>query len=47
MWLQCKRAFGDRLHTVLVPEEMKDVGDMAEKVAAPSRAFAALVDEAR
>lgn len=47
MWRQCKAAFGDRLRTVLVPEEMKDVGDMAEKAAAPARMFARLVDEAR
>jgi DNA primase len=46
MWRECKAAFGDRLRTVLVPEEMKDVGDLAEKVAAPAQAFARLVDEA-
>ena len=47
MWRECKAAFGDRLRTVLVPEEMKDVGDLAEKAAAPARVFARLVDEAR
>jgi hypothetical protein len=44
MWKDCKEAFGDRLRTVLVPEDMKDVGDLAEK--APARLFARLVDEA-
>jgi DNA primase len=43
MWRDCKEAFGERLHTVLVPEEMKDVGDLAEKAAAPAQAFASLV----
>jgi DNA primase len=47
MWRQCKRAFGDQLRMVLVPEGMKDVGDLAENMPAPSRAFAVLVDEAR
>jgi len=47
MWRECKAAFGDRLRTVLVPEEMKDVGDLAEKAVAPARVFARLVDEAR
>ena len=46
LWRQCKAAFGDRLRTVLVPEEMKDVGDLAERAAAPARVFARLVDEA-
>jgi DNA primase len=47
MWRECRAAFGERLHTVLVPEEMKDVGDLAEKAPAPARAFARMVDEAR
>jgi DNA primase len=47
MWRECKAAFGDRLRTVLVPEEMKDVGDLAERAAAPRRVFARLVDEAK
>jgi len=47
MWLECKAAFGDRLRTVLVPEEMKDVGDLAEKLESPARIFARLVNEAR
>jgi DNA primase len=47
MWRECWTALGDRLRTVLVPEGRKDVGDLAENVATPSRAFAALVDEAR
>ncbi len=47
MWRECKAAFGDRLRTVLVPEEMKDVGDLAERAAAPARVFAQLVDGAR
>ena len=47
MWRECKAAFGDRLCTVLVPEEMKDAGDLAEKAAAPSRVFARLVGEAK
>jgi len=47
MWRECRAAFGDRLRTVLVPEELKDVGDLAQKVAAPARVFARLVDEAR
>jgi DNA primase len=46
-WRDCKAAFGDRLRTALVPEGMEDVGDLAEKAAAPARAFARLVDEAR
>lgn len=40
-------AFSGRLRTVLVLEEMKDVEDLAERVAAPARVFARLVDEAR
>jgi DNA primase len=47
MWRECRTALGDRLRTVLVPEGRKDVGDLAESVPAPSRAFAVLVDEAR
>ncbi len=47
MWRECKVAFGNRLRTVLVPEELKDIGDLAEKVAAPVRVFAQLVGEAR
>jgi len=46
MWRECRATFSDRLRTVLVPEEMKDVGDLAEKAAAPARVFARLVDEA-
>jgi hypothetical protein len=33
--------------TVLVPEGMKDVGDLAQQVAAPARVFGKLVDAAR
>ena len=47
MWRDCKDAFGERLRTVLVPEEMKDVGDVAERAATPAQAFARLVDEAK
>ena len=47
MWRECRTALGGRLRTVLVPEGRKDVGDLAENVPAQSRAFAALVDEAR
>jgi DNA primase len=47
MWRECRELFGDRLHTVLVPEGMKDVGDLAEIVAAPARTFARLVGEAK
>jgi DNA primase len=47
MWRECRTALGDRIRTVLVPEGRKDVGDLAESAPAPSRAFAALVDEAR
>ena len=43
MWRECKAAFGDRLRTVLVPEAMKDVGDLAGKATAPARVFARLV----
>lgn len=46
MWKDCREAFGDRLRTVLVPEGMKDVGDLAEKAPAPARLFAQLVDGA-
>ena len=46
MWRECKAAFGDRLRTVLVPEGMKDVGDLAEKASAPAQLFARLVGEA-
>jgi DNA primase len=47
MWRDCRVAFGERLRTALVPEEMKDVGDLAEKAASPAQTFARLVDEAR
>jgi DNA primase len=47
MWRECKELFGDRLRTVLVPDGMKDVGDLAEIVIAPARTFARLVDKAR
>ena len=47
MWRECRTAFGDRLRTVLVPEGMKNVGDLAEKRTAPARVFGRLVDEAR
>jgi len=46
MWRECKEAFGERLRTVLVPEAMKDVGDLAEKAVSPAQTFAQLVDEA-
>jgi hypothetical protein len=46
MWRECKRVFGDRLRTVLVPEEMKDVGDLVEKAPAPAQIFARLVGQA-
>jgi DNA primase len=46
MWRECRELFGDRLRTVLVPEGMKDIGDLAEKAVAPARLFARLVDEA-
>jgi DNA primase len=47
MWRDCKESFGEHLRTVLVPEEMKDLGDLAEKAAAPAQLFAELVDAAR
>ncbi|MCG2766949.1 MAG: hypothetical protein ABIK79_09555 [Chloroflexota bacterium] len=47
MWRDCRAAFGERLRTVLVPEEVKDVGDMVERTASPAQTFARLVDEAR
>jgi DNA primase len=47
MWKACKEVFGDRLATVLVPEGLKDVGDVAEKKGAPARFFRRLVDEAQ
>lgn len=47
MWRECKAAFGERLRTVLVPGGTKDVGDLAEKAAAPAQTFARLVDEAK
>ena len=47
MWRDCTEAFGERLRTVLVPEGMKDVGDLAEKVASPAQMFARLADEVR
>jgi hypothetical protein len=47
MWRDCKESFGERLRTVLVPEKMKDVGDLAEKVASPKQVFARLMDKAR
>jgi DNA primase len=47
MWRECKELFGDRLRTVLVPEGMKDVGDLAHKATAPASAFVRLVDEVR
>jgi len=47
MWRECRAAFGDRLRTVLMPEGMKDVGDLAEKAATPAQVFGRLVDEAR
>lgn len=46
MWRDCRAAFGERLRTVLVPEKMKDVGDLVEKAAAPVHIFARLVSEA-
>ncbi len=46
MWRTCKEAFGDRMRTVLVPEGMEDVGDLAEEAPAPGRVFGRLVDEA-
>ena len=47
MWRECKEAFGERLHTVLVPEEIKNIGDLAEKAASPTQTFARLVNKAR
>jgi len=47
MWRECRAAFGDRLRTVLVPEGMKDVRDLAQQAAAPAQVFSRLVDEAR
>jgi DNA primase len=47
MWRECKELFGDRLRTVLVPEGVKDVGDLAEKAMAPANLFTQLVDKAR
>lgn len=46
MWHECKEAFGERLRTVLVPEVMKDAGDLAEKAVSPTQASAQLVSEA-
>ena len=46
MWRECKAVFGDRLCTVLVPEGMKDVGDLAQRATTPVRVFGWLVDEA-
>jgi DNA primase len=46
MWRECRELFGDRLRTVLVPEGMKDVGDLAERVVAPVQVFGQLVDKA-
>jgi DNA primase len=37
MWRECKKAFGERLRTVLVLEGMKDVGDLAGKAACQLR----------
>jgi len=47
MWRDCKEAFGERLRTVLVPQAMKDAGDLAEKAVSPAQTFAQLVGEAR
>jgi DNA primase len=47
MWRECKEAFSESLRTVLVPEEMKDVGDLAEKIATPAEAFAQVLGEVR
>jgi len=47
MWRKCRAAFGDRLRTVLVPDGMKDVGDLAQQATAPAQVFGRLVDEAR
>ena len=47
MWRECRAAFGDRLHTVLVLEGMKDVGDLAQRAATPAQVFGRLVDAAR
>jgi DNA primase len=47
MWQDCRAAFGEGLCTVLVPEGMKDVGDLAEEAAAPAQVFARLVQGAR
>jgi DNA primase len=46
LWKECKEAFGDRMKTVLVPEGMSDVGDLAQRAAGPARVFAELVDKA-
>ena len=46
MWRECRVAFGDQLRTILVPEGIKDVGELAEKAAAPARVFARLVEKA-
>jgi DNA primase len=46
MWKACKEAFGDRLYTVLVPEDMGDVGDLAMQAAGPRRVFQDMVDTA-
>lgn len=46
MWKECKEAFGDSLRTVLVPEGMGDVGDLAQRAAQPRKVFAQCVDAA-
>jgi len=43
---ECKEALGDRVLTVLVPEGMSDVGDLAMRAPAPARVFKELVDKA-
>ena len=47
MWRECRAAFGDRLRTVLVPEGMKDLGDLAQQAATPVRVLGWLVDAAK
>jgi DNA primase len=47
LWKECKEAFGNRMKTVLVPEGMSDVGDLAQRAPAPARAFKELLGEAK